>query len=390
MPSHTRLIFILGALTAFGPFSTDMYLPAFPTLARDLNASEAAVQVTLSAFLAGLAFGQLVLGPLSDRYGRRRPLMIGLVLYIAAAASCALAPNIETLWLARFAQSFGTCAAIAISRATVRDLFSGAEGAHFLSMLMLVLGFAPVIGPPLGAVILDEFGWRGIFWFHTALGFSALMAVAIGLPETLPPKRRARGGILTSLKRYVSLIRDRRYFAPTIAADCVFAGLFAFLAAGPFVLVNVYGLTAQQFALVFSLNAFGFITGTQINARFVREYGPAHMLRAALIAYFVGAMLLLGAVLTGFGGLIGIVVPLFILFSTIGAAPTNALALAQEHYPHMAGSATALFGSIQFGIGALIGVLAGLLHDGTALPMATIIAVAATTSVILNFWLAPR
>jgi DHA1 family bicyclomycin/chloramphenicol resistance-like MFS transporter len=257
-------------------------------------------------------------------------------------------------------------------------------------MLMLVLGFAPVIGPPLGAVILDEFGWRGIFWFHTVLGLAALLAVVLGLPETLPPKRRARGGILAALARYLALVRDRRFFAPTIAADGVFAGLFAFLAAGPFVLVNVYGLTAQQFALVFSLNAFGFITGTQVNARLVRQYGPAHMLRAALIVYFIGAFLLLGAVLTGFGGLIGIVVPLFILFATIGAAPTNALALAQEHYPHMAGSATALFGSIQFGIGALIGVLAGFAHDGTALPMAAIIVAAATVSLILNFALAPR
>ena len=387
MSLRTRLILILGALTAFGPFTTDMYLPSFTALARDLNASEIAVQATLSTFLFGLAVGQLVIGPLSDRHGRRTPLLIGLVVYIIAAAACALAPNIESLWAARFLQSMGTCTAIVIARATVRDLYSGAEGAHFLSMLMLVLGAAPIIGPPLGSLILDVYSWRGIFWFHTALGLAAFLAVMFALPETLPAKQRARGGILSVLKGYVVLLRDRRYIVPTIAADCVFAGLFAFLAAGPFILVDVYGLTPQQFAFLFSLNAFGFVIGTQINARLVRHYGPALMLRGALIVYFLAAVTLLTNVLTGYGGVAGLAAPLVILFMTVGAAPTNALALAQEHYPQMAGSATALFGAIQFGIGAAIGVLVGLLYDGTAFPMAAIIAVAATFSLIVNFWL---
>jgi DHA1 family bicyclomycin/chloramphenicol resistance-like MFS transporter len=387
MPSRVQLIFVLGALTAFGPFTTDMYLPAFTALARDLNASEIAVQATLSTFLVGLALGQLVIGPLADRHGRRTPLLIGLVIYIAAAAACALSPNIESLWVARFAQSIGTCAAIVIARATVRDLYSGADGAHFLSMLMLVLGTAPIVGPPLGSVILEVYSWRGIFWFHTAIGTAALIAVVFALPETLPAKKRARGGILSVLKGYVALLQDRRYIAPTLAADCVFAGLFAFLAAGPFILIDVYGLTPQQFAFLFSFNAFGFVVGTQINARLVRRYGPARMLTGALFVYFAAAIAMLVSVMSGFGGFVGLAVPLFVLFATVGAAPTNALALAQEHYPHMAGSATALFGAIQFGIGASIGVLVGLLYDGTAFPMAAIIAVAATVSLIVNHWL---
>ena len=387
MPSRVQLIFVLGALTAFGPFTTDMYLPAFTALARDLNASEIAVQATLSTFLVGLALGQLVIGPLADRHGRRTPLLIGLVIYIAAAAACALSPNIESLWVARFAQSIGTCAAIVIARATVRDLYSGADGAHFLSMLMLVLGTAPIVGPPLGSVILEVYSWRGIFWFHTAIGTAALIAVVFALPETLPAKKRARGGILSVLKGYVALLQDRRYIAPTLAADCVFAGLFAFLAAGPFILIDVYGLTPQQFAFLFSFNAFGFVVGTQINARLVRRYGPARMLTGALFVYFAAAVAMLVSVMSGFGGFVGLAVPLFVLFATVGAAPTNALALAQEHYPHMAGSATALFGAIQFGIGASIGVLVGLLYDGTAFPMAAIIAVAATVSLIVNHWL---
>jgi DHA1 family bicyclomycin/chloramphenicol resistance-like MFS transporter len=389
MPLRTRLILILGALTAFGPFSVDMYLPAFPALARDLNASEMAVQATLSTFLTGLAFGQLVIGPLADRFGRRTPLLVGIILYVAAAAACALAPNIESLWVARFAQSIGTCAVIVIARATVCDLYSGADGAHFLSMLMLVLGFAPIVGPPLGSVILEVYSWRGIFWFHTVLGTAAMIAVVFGLPETLAAKKRSPGGILSVLKGYVALLQDRHYIAPTLAADGVFAGLFAFLAAGPFILVNVYGLTPQQFALQFSLNACGFLVGTQVNARLVRAYGPARMLTAALLVYFIAALALLANATTGFGGFVGIATPLVILFATVGAAPTNALALAQEHYPHMAGSATALFGSIQFGIGAAIGVLVGLLHDGTAFPMAAIILTAATVSLFVNYWLMP-
>jgi DHA1 family bicyclomycin/chloramphenicol resistance-like MFS transporter len=390
MPSRTRLILILGALTAFGPFSTDMYLPSFTTLAREMNASQAAVQATLSAFLVGLALGQLVLGPLSDRYGRRLPLIAGMILYIAAAVACALAPNIETLWVARFFQSLGVCAMIVVSRATVRDFYSGAEAAHFLSMLMLILGVAPMVGPPLGAFILNEYSWRGIFLFHTALGSAVLIAVLFVFPESLPPKRRARGGILGVLRGYVSLLRDPHYIVPTIAGDLVFAGLFAFLAGGPFVLASVYGLLPQHFAFVFSFNACGFLIGTQVNARLVRRYGPARMLTGGLTIYFLAAMALLFNTVTGFGGLAGIVLPMFVLFLSVGAAPANALALAQEHYPHMAGSAAALFGSIQFGIGAAAGVLVGLLHDGTAVPMAGIIAVAAVTALVVNIGLMPR
>jgi len=390
MSSRTKLILILGALTAFGPLSTDMYLPSFTTLAREMSASQAAVQATLSAFLIGLASGQLVLGPLSDRYGRRLPLIVGLLVYIAAALVCAIAPSIETLWVARFFQSLGLCAMIVVSRATVRDNYSGADAANFLSMLMLILGVAPMVGPPLGAFILNEYSWRGIFLFHAGLGTVVLIVILFVFSESLPPKRRARGGIIGVLRGYVSLIKDPHYIVPTIAGDLVFAGLFAFLAGGPFVLAEVYGLLPEHFAYVFSFNAFGFLIGTQINARMVLRYGPARMLTGALSIYLFAAIALLFNAMTGFGGLAGIVSPLFVLFLTVGAAPANALALAQEHYPHMAGSAAALFGSIQFGIGASAGILVGLLHDGTAVPMAGIIVAAAVTALVVNIWLTPR
>jgi DHA1 family bicyclomycin/chloramphenicol resistance-like MFS transporter len=255
---------------------------------------------------------------------------------------------------------------------------------------MLILGLAPMIGPPIGAFILEEYGWRGIFYLHAALGALVLIMVLLVFPESLPKSRRARGGIFGVLKGYVTLLQDRHYIVPTIAGDLVFAGLFAFLAGGPFVLASVYGLEPRHFAFVFSFNAFGFLLGTQINARLVRRYGPAKMLTVGLSLYGLAAIVLLINALTGFGGLAGIVLPLFLLFLSVGAAPANALALAQEHYPHMAGSAAALFGSIQFGIGAISGILVGLMRDGTALPMAGIIVTAAAIALTVNLLLTPK
>jgi DHA1 family bicyclomycin/chloramphenicol resistance-like MFS transporter len=387
---RTRLILILGALTTFGPISVDPYLPSFPAIASDLNASAAAVQGTLSAFLAGLATGQLILGPLSDRLGRRGPLVVGLVLYAGATMACALAPNIESLWAARLAQSFGACAAVVIARAAVRDLYHGAEAAHFMSLLLRVLGVAPIVGPLLGALLLEQFGWRGVFWFFSLFSLAALVSVLVGLPETLPRERRARGGLLHALGGYATLVRDRRYLGPTLAADFVFAGLFAFLAGGPFVFIDLQGLSPRAFGFLFSINAIGLLIGSQANAALVLRYGPERMLTAMLLVYFVGAAVMLANALTGFGGLLGLAVPLFLCFSMVGAAPSNALALAQQHYAHAAGSATALFGSLQFGIGAIIGVSVGLLHDGTAVPMAGLIFAASLISLAADRWLTPH
>lgn len=387
MPSRLRLILILGGLTAFGPFSVDMYLPSLPALAYEFDASIAAAQATLSAFLIGLACGQLLLGPVSDRFGRRRPLLIGTAVYVLMSAACALAPSIESLWATRLAQSFGACAMLVIARAAVRDLYHGAEAARFFSLLLLVLGAAPIVGPQLGAFVLETFGWRVIFWLLAGMSAVAFVAVALGLPETLPPARRSRIGVGGALKAYVTLLRDRRFLAPTLAADFVFAGLFAFIAGGPFVFIELYGLSPQEFATVFSINAFGLLVASQINARLVLRFGPPRMLTAALVIYLCAALVMLANVVTGFGGFLGIAIPLFVSFSMVGIAPTNAIALAQEHYPHAAGSAAALFGAFQFGIGALIGVLTGVLHDGTALPMTGMVVAAAVMSLTVDFLL---
>jgi DHA1 family bicyclomycin/chloramphenicol resistance-like MFS transporter len=390
MLSRTRMIWILGPLTAFGPISTDMYLPAFPALMRDLNADVASVQATLSAFLAGLAGGQLIYGPLSDRLGRRGPLIFGLALYVIAAVACALSPNIESLWFARFAQAIGACAVAVTARAIVRDQYSGAEGARFFSALMLFMGTAPIVGPLIGAFLVTKFSWRAIFWLLAAYSTATLLAVLFGLPETLPKERRSRGGILHALESYVILLKDRRFLAPTLAANCIFAGLFAFIALGPFIMIDLYGFSPEAFGMLFSILACSFLLASQLNARLVVRIGPVRMLRASLIVFFVASFVLLFNVWSGFGGLAGFIAPLFFCFSVVGIAPTNALALAQEHYPHAAGSATALFGSFQFGIGAIVGSLTGLIYNGTPVPMAVLFAIAAVIALVVNFGLTPR
>jgi DHA1 family bicyclomycin/chloramphenicol resistance-like MFS transporter len=390
MLSRTRLIWILGPLTAFGPISTDMYLPSFPALMRDLNADVASVQATLSAFLVGIAGGQLVYGPLSDRLGRRGPLLFGLALYVVSSIACALSPNIESLWFSRFAQAIGACAVSVIARAIVRDQYSGAEGARFFSALMLFMGTAPIVGPLIGAFLVTNFSWRAIFWLLAAYSAATLLAVLFGLSETLPKERRSRGGILHALESYVILLKDRRFLAPTLAANCIFAGLFSFIALGPFVMIDIYGFSPETFGILFSVLACSFLLASQLNARLVVRVGPARMLRSSLIVFFVASFVLLFNVWSGFGGLAGFIAPLFFCFSVVGIAPTNALALAQEHYPHAAGSATALFGCIQFGIGAIVGSLTGFIYDGTPVPMAALFAVAGVCSLIANFALTPK
>jgi DHA1 family bicyclomycin/chloramphenicol resistance-like MFS transporter len=384
MSTRLRLVLIFGALTAFGPLSVDMYLPAFPTLAREFATDPASVQATLSTYFAGIAVGQAVYGPLSDRFGRRAPLIFGLCLYVVASAACALAPTIESFWVARLVQSFGGCAGLVISRAAVRDLYAGAEGARFFSHLMLVLGVAPIVGPLAGGQLMVAFGWRAIFWTLAALALCSLIAVLHALPETLPRGRRATGGFTASLVAYRELLADWRYLAPTLAANFVYAGLFAYIAGTPFVFIELHGISPQSYGLLFGLNAAGIVVAGQLNARFVGRYGPARLLRIGLAIFLAAALILLANAITGVGGLAGIAVPLFVTVSTVGFAPANALALAQEPYPHAAGSATALFGAVQWFIGAIMAVLVGVLHDGSVLPMASLIAVCAIAAFAAN------
>jgi DHA1 family bicyclomycin/chloramphenicol resistance-like MFS transporter len=378
-----RLILILGALAAFGPLATDMYLPSFPTLAGAFSTDAAAVQGTLATYFVGLAIGQAVWGPISDRYGRKGPLLFGIAVFVAASAACALAPSIESLWLTRFIQAFGGCVGMAVGRAAVRDVYVGADAAHFYSRLLIVLGMAPIIAPFFGGQILVLFGWRAIFWALGLFGIACFVAVGLQLPETLPLAKRAGGGVRTVFHQYGRLFRDWRFLAITLQSNFAFAGMFAYIAGSPFVFIQLYGVSPEHFGLLFGFNAIGIVIASQINAWLVHRFGPALLLRIALLVYFAAAIALLAAALTN-AGLAAVAAPLFFAVAMMGVVPPNAMALALEPYPRAAGSASALGGAMQFSVGAPVVALLGLLHDGSALPMAMIVIACALVALAIN------
>ncbi len=381
--SRIRLLLILGALAAFGPLATDMYLPSFPALARAFSTDAAAVQGTLATYFVGLAIGQAVWGPISDRYGRRGPLLFGIALFSAASASCALTSSIETLWLARFAQALGGSVGMVLGRAAVRDVYAGADAAHFYSRLLIVLGMAPIVAPFFGGQVLASFGWRAIFWALGLFGVGCFLAVWLQLPETLPGARRADGGLRTVLRGYGRFLRDRRFLGFTLPSNLAFAGMFAYIAGSPFVFIELYGVSPQQFGLLFGFNAIGIVVSSQINAWLVHRVGPARLLRVAFLVYFAAAIALLVAALTK-AGLVAIAAPLFFAVATMGVVPPNSMALALEPHPRAAGSASALMGAMQFSVGAPVVALLGVLHDGSALPMAMIVLGCALVALAIN------
>lgn len=387
---RVRLVFIFGALTGLGPLAVDAYLPAFPVLAREYGVDPASVQGTLSTFFLGMAIGHLFYGPLSDRFGRRGPVLFGLALFILASVACAIAPNIQSFWIARLAQSIGACAGLMIARAAVRDLYDGAEMARFFSLLVLVLGLAPILGPLVGGQILVLVGWRGIFWMLALAGAIMFAVVVRWMPETLPPERRIAGGLMPALASYRELVRDGHYMAHILAASLVFTGLFAYIAASPFVFIDYYGVSPVDYGWYFGANAIGLVLMSQINARLLLRYKPQILLTAWLAVYLAAAAGMVVNVWTGFGGLWGVAIPLFVTVSMVGGAPANALALALHPYPHKAGSATALFGALQFGSGALVALLEGIVHRRTAMPMAVLILLTAVTAFAINRWGGPE
>ncbi len=387
---RVRFLFIFGALTGLGPLAVDAYLPAFPVLARDFGTDPASVQGTLSTFFLGMGIGHLFYGPISDRFGRRGPVLFGLTLFILASIACALAPNIESFWIARLVQSVGACAGLMVSRAAVRDLYDGAEMARFFSLLVLVLGIAPIIGPLLGGQILVLIGWREIFWMLALVGVVLLLVTYFWLPETLPASRRTAGGLKPALASYRELLGDGHYMAHIVAASLVFTGLFAYIAGSPFVFIEYYGVSPEAYGFIFGANAVGLVLMSQINAWLLLRHKPETLLTSWLVVYLVAAGVLLVNAITGFGGFAGVAIPLFVTVSMVGGAPANALALALHPYPHKAGSATALFGALQFGSGAVVAVMEGVLHQSTALPMAGIIVSTAVIALAVNRWGGPE
>ncbi len=369
-PRRALLALVLGAFVAVGAFTIDMYLPALPAIATDLRTSSPMVQLTLTGTLVGLALGQLVIGPLSDALGRRRPLLAGTALHVVASLLVLVAPTVEVLGVLRVLQGVGSAAGGVVAMAIVRDLFEGRAAATMLSRLFLVMGAAPVLAPTVGGELLRITSWRGVFAVLALYGLLLLVVGALAVPETLPPGRRVTGGIAGTLRTYRGLLRDRVYVGLVLVAGLTMAGLFSYVAGSSFVYQRQFGLDEQQFGMLFGAGAVFLIGATQLNPVLLRRWSPAQVLSAAMVAGTVAGLVLLGLASSGRGGLAGVVVPLWGVLAAVGLALPNAPALALAAHGETAGSAAALLGAVQFGVGAAVSPLVGVLgNDATAMAL---------------------
>ncbi|MFF8956838.1 multidrug effflux MFS transporter [Streptomyces sp. NPDC014894] len=375
---------VLGGLTALPPLSMDMYLPALPAVTESLSAPAATIQLTLTACLMGMALGQLVVGPMSDKWGRRRPLLIGMAVYVVATLICAFAPTAELLIGFRLLQGLAGAAGIVIARAVVRDLYDGVEMARFFSTLMLISGVAPVIAPVIGGQVLRLTDWRGIFVVLAAVGLLLTVVVVKWLPETLPPERRQGGGVGAALRTMRGLLADRAFTGYMLTGGFAFATLFAYIAASPFVVQEIHGASPQTFSLLFGVNSIGLVIVGQINGKLlVGRVSLDKVLGLGLTVIALAALALLLMTLGVFGdvGLFGIAAGLFVLMAAMGLGLPNTNALALTRAAHAAGSASALLGTSSFLIGAVASPLVGVAGEDTAVPMAVVQLVCALAAI---------
>ncbi|MVV51361.1 Bcr/CflA family efflux MFS transporter [Pseudomonas sp. PB120] len=371
-----RTILILGALSAFGPLAIDFYLPAFPAIALAFGTDEQHIQLTLAAYFLGLSIGQLAYGPVADRFGRRIPLLTGVGLFTAASLACAYAPNLEWLLGARFVQALGGCAGMVISRAIVSDKCDAVGSAKVFSQLMLVMGLAPILAPMLGGLLVNTTGWQSIFVVLTAFSGMAALAVALGLPESMPA-HLPRPPLSGSLRQYGRLLSDRVYLGHALTGGVAIAGMFAYIAGSPFVFIKLYGVPAEHFGWLFGINAAGFILTAQVNARLLAKRGPAFLLARAVWVYLAAGLTLLAVSSLHTERLWPLLIPLFICISSLGCILPNASACAMNGQGARAGSASAMLGCLQFSVAAGAASLVGVLYDGSAMPMAMVISLCA-------------
>jgi DHA1 family bicyclomycin/chloramphenicol resistance-like MFS transporter len=363
---------LLGFLTAVGPVSTDMYLPAFPQLERDLHGAPGSAQITLAAWFIGLAIGQMTQGSLSDRFGRRMPLLAGTAVYTFASAGCALAPDIPIFSAFRVLAALGGSASAVIPRAMVRDLADGHAAARMLSTLILIMGVVPILAPAAGGAVLAFASWRIIFWAAAIYGLVAMALVYWVLPDTLPKERRIVLGFGGLLQRYALVASERTFLTHALQASLAMGAMFIYLGGSPTVFIKEYHLTPTQYGMLFGLNASGFIGGSQVSSRVLPRLGANRMLHGTMIMLLTAVLVLTFDAFTRFGGLLGMIIPLFITLGCMGLMmPVAAVSALSPHANH-AGSASALMGTWQFSIAALAGFSIGAADDGTARPMAVL------------------
>jgi DHA1 family bicyclomycin/chloramphenicol resistance-like MFS transporter len=381
-PRSFKYILMLGALAALPAVTTDMYLPSLPAVEADLRTTQTAAQLTLSGTLVGAGIGQLVIGPFSDRFGRRLPLVIGISLHVVISLLCSVVPNIETLTGLRVLQGFFNAAAAVVALAVIRDRFVGSAAAQLLSRLMLVIGLAPLLAPTVGQAIAGLWDWRAVFYALALIGVVLVAIVWKFMPETLPEDRRSPAHPRHVAGAYWSLLRDKHFMALAVIPGLGLALIMSYVVGSPFVFQNEYGLTAQQFALVFALNGAALVLSAQLNAALVRKFPPVRLLRTALLVQLGLALLLLAVVLTGAGGPVGLIAGLWLVLSAQGMIPANASVLALHNYGHMAGTAAAVIGALQSGVAGLVSPLVGVL-GGNALSMVEVMVGSCVLAVIV-------
>ena len=379
---NLKTILILGALSAFGPLAIDFYLPGFPAMATAFATDETQIQLTLAVYFLGLSIGQLIYGPIADRFGRRIPLLVGVGLFTVASLACALAPSLEWLIGARFVQALGGCAGMVLSRAIVSDKCDAVGAAKVFSQLMLVMGLAPILAPMLGGLLVNLYGWQSIFIVLTAFSALAALAVALGLPESLPdnvPRQPLSG----ALRQYGRLLKDREFLGHALTGGIAMAGMFAYIAGSPFVFIKLYDVPAEHYGWLFGSNAAGFILVAQINARLLANRGPAFLLARTIWIYLAAGIVLLGVSALHTQQLWPLLIPLFVCIASLGCIIPNASACAMSGQGARAGSASAMLGCLQFSVAAGAASLVGVLHNGTAMPMAMVITLCGVLAVVL-------
>lgn len=386
-----RILAILSMLMAFASISTDLYLPALPTMARSLHASTGTMEYTISAYLVGFSLGQLVWGPLGDRYGRRTPVSIGLVLFVLGSAGCALAHSSEAMIAWRAVQAIGACASVVLARAMVRDLYAGNKAAQMMSTLMTVMAIAPLLGPSVGGIILHFASWRAIFWTLVAVGVVTLAAQR-AMPETLPPAKRNHEPLRRAFANYGRLLRIRRLLGYAGASGFFYGAVYAYIAGTPFAFITYHHVPPQLYGVLFGAGILGIMVTNQINARLVLLYGSDRLMRWGTLAAALSGLVLAIDARTDWGGLLGLFIPLFAFISVAGFIVANSIAGALGCAPERAGAVSALIGSVQYGTGILGSALVGVLADGTPWPMAyvmTLMGLACAASALLLVPLAP-
>lgn len=385
LTSGQRVVYILvlGALTALGPFTTDLYLPAFPAIQADFGVDASAVQLTLTGTMIGFGLGQLIVGPLSDKIGRKGPLIGGAVLHVAACVFAAIAPNIVVLGILRVLMGFGAASSGVVSMAMIRDLFGGKLLVRMMSRMALVNGFAPVIAPVVGSQLLSIMNWHGIFWVLAGYGALVSIAVVVFVVETLPKDKRSAAQ--RSLRqRYSSLFHDRIYVGALVVAGMNFTGLFAYLSTSPFLFQETYGLSAQMYGVLFAVNSLGIIIGVQTSSRLM-QYG---LVRPGwILAFTTGCQLALGVLIFVLdwegSGIWGTAIPLWFYIAACGFTFPTVQILALSAHGEEAGTAASMLGAVNFGIAGALSPIVGLLGVGTAMPMAGMMAVAAVIAIVV-------